>query len=169
MMEVQLLTPQQWNSYRKRLADFAVQYSDKRLTAASIQAFRALDSAQLITSVETGYSEAAVSIARQGSRLLGVGFAANGDKHKQECFFVVQPEARELGVGTAVARSLISRLGQLTCHVAVDNVPSMALCFRLGMEAVSMFTGPTGKPTLRFERRTPNDAACTRNIDVISQ
>ncbi|ANY65078.1 hypothetical protein BBD42_00235 [Paenibacillus sp. BIHB 4019] len=166
-MEVQLLTPKQWNCYRNRLADFAVQYSDKRLTAASIQAFRALNSAQLVPSVDAANSEAAVSIARQGSRLLGVGFAINGSK--QECFFVVHPEARELGVGTTVARSLISRLGQLTCHVAVDNIPSMALCFRLGMSAVSMFTGPTGKPTLRFERRTSNDAACTRNIDAIPQ
>ncbi|MGG4141644.1 GNAT family N-acetyltransferase [Paenibacillus algorifonticola] len=167
MMEVQLLTPKQWNSNRNRLADFAVQYGDKRLTVASIQAFRSLNSAQLGPSVEAAYSEAAVSIARQGSRLLGVGFATNGGK--QECFFVVHPEARELGVGTAVARSLINKLGQLTCHVAVDNIPSMALCFRLGMSAVSMFTGPTGKPTLRFERRTSNDAACTRNIDVIPQ
>jgi hypothetical protein len=41
-------------------------------------------------------------------------------------------------------------LKSYSCTVALDNVPSLKMCFRAGLYAVELFTGPTGKPTLRF-------------------
>ncbi|ANE49110.1 hypothetical protein SY83_21670 [Paenibacillus swuensis] len=56
--------------------------------------------------------------------------------------------------GRRVAPQLISRhvadLGAYTCNVAVHNTPSLKMCFRAGLTAVGLFTGPTGVPTLRF-------------------
>lgn len=165
-MEIQLLTPEQWISERKRLLGFAVRFGEKRLTVAAIHALRLLDP-PLLAADSLGQYGAVIAVAQLGSRIVGLGFAADGGE--QGCFVVTHPDTRGLGIGAAVVQAMINRLGRLSCHVAIDNVPSMAICFRLGMNAVSMHTGPTGKPTLRFERRPDDDAARLGNIDALSQ
>ncbi|GGG74868.1 GNAT family N-acetyltransferase [Paenibacillus radicis (ex Gao et al. 2016)] len=165
-MELQLLTPEQWMSEKKRLLGFAVRFGEKRLTVAALHALRMLDP-DMLDAKGAPHPRAVVVLARRGGRLAGLAFAADGGE--RGCFIVVHPEARSSGVGSSLLRAMIDRLGKLTCNVAADNVPSMALCFRLGLTAVSMHTGPTGKPTLRFERRINDDAACTRNIDALHE
>ncbi|SFE22392.1 Acetyltransferase (GNAT) family protein [Paenibacillus catalpae] len=142
-MELQLLTPEQWAKERKRLIDFAVRFGEKRLTVTAIHSLRRLPP-ELLSASDT-----VIAVARQGSRIVGLGYAAEAGE--KSCIIVTHPEARGLGIGFAVMEAIMSRLGRLTCQVALDNVPSLTLFFRLGMKAVSMSTGPTGKPTLRFE------------------
>lgn len=163
-MELHLLNPEQWMADRKRLLSFAVRFGEKRLTVSAIHTLRMLDPS-LLTAYKGNY-RAVITVAKIGSRIVGLGFAA--DAGENGCFVVVNPETRGLGIGAAIVQSMIKRLGRLSCHVAIDNVPSMALCFRLGMAAISMHTGPTGKPTLRFERGPSDDVACLGNLDVIS-
>jgi ribosomal protein S18 acetylase RimI-like enzyme len=165
-MELELLTPDAWISEQKRLIGFAIRFGDKRLAVATIHALRKLEPSLLETE-NNGLYEAVAVIARQGSRIVGFGFAENGGE--AACMVVVHPEARGLGIGSALVQAMIQRLGRLTCNVAADNTASMALCFRLGMTAVSMHRGPTGKPTLRFERRAANDAARPRHPDFVSK
>ncbi|NIK69918.1 GNAT family N-acetyltransferase [Paenibacillus sp. BK720] len=144
-MELQLLTPELWAKERKRLIDFAVRFGEKRLTVAAIHSLRRLPP-ELLSQEESG---TVMAVARFGSRIVGLGYAEEaGEKC---CIVVTHPEARGLGVGNAVMEAIMNKLGRLTCQVALDNVPSLTLFFRLGMKAVSMSTGPTGKPTLRFE------------------
>lgn len=158
-VELELLTPGKWISEQKKFIRFAVHFGDKRLTAATIQALRKLDCSLLGEGPDGTYGAVAV-VAKHGSRIVGFGYAEGGGE--QGCMFVVHPEARSLGIGSAIVQAMIKRLGKLTCNVAADNTASMALCFRLGMTAVSMHKGPTGKPTLRFEKGTANDSAGTK-------
>lgn len=165
-LRLQLLTPEQWAAERKRLIGFAIRFGEKRLTLASMHAFRTLTPAQLtLPPGESG--AAAVVVATAGGRLVGLGFA--GDSGEKGCFVVVHSEMRARGIGGEIVKRLMSRFEDLTCNVACDNAPSMALCFKLGMVAVAMATGPTGKPTLRFERRKSNETAGARDIDLVSQ
>ncbi|MGO4107964.1 GNAT family N-acetyltransferase [Paenibacillus sp. YAF4_2] len=144
-MELQLLTPEQWVLERKRLIEFAVRFGEKRLTVAAIHSLRRL-SPDLLAKGSDG---AVIAVARLGSRIVGLGFAAEAGE--QSCIIVTHPEARGIGIGFAVMNAMMQQLGKLTCQVALDNVPSLTLFFRLGMKAVAISTGPTGKPTLRFE------------------
>lgn len=142
-MELQLLTPEQWVLERKRLIEFAVRFGEKRLTVAAIHSLRRL-SPDLLANEGT-----VIAVARLGSRIVGLGFAA--ESGEQSCIIVTHPEVRGIGIGFAVMNVMMQKLGRLTCQVALDNVPSLTLFFRLGMKAVAISTGPTGKPTLRFE------------------
>lgn len=144
-MELQLLTPEQWAKERKRLIDFAVRFGEKRLTVAAVHSLRSLPPELL--AADNGNT--VIVVARLGSRIVGLGCASEAGE--KSCIIVTHPEARGLGIGFAVMETMMKKLGSLTCQVALDNVPSLSLCFRLGMKAVSMSTGPTGKPTLRFE------------------
>ncbi|WP_223830205.1 GNAT family N-acetyltransferase [Paenibacillus arenilitoris] len=163
---LELLTPEGWSAEQKRLLGFAMRFGDKRLAVSTIHALRKLDGARLEADQDGAYGSV-VAVARQGGRLSGFGFAADGGEGG--CMVVVHPEARGAGVGSSIVQAMISRLGRLTCSVAADNVASMALCFRLGMTAVSMHRGPTGKPTLRFERGTSHDNARPRHSDFVPQ
>nr|WP_243864400.1 GNAT family N-acetyltransferase [Paenibacillus castaneae] len=164
---MELLTPEAWVLEQKRLIGYAIRFGDKRLAVSTIHALRKLDAAELIDEGPNQPCHAVVVVAKQGSRISGFGFASgNGE---DGCMVVVHPEARSLGIGSAIVQAMIDRIGHLTCNVATDNTASMAICFRLGMTAVSMHRGPTGKPTLRFERRTSNGTARPRHSDFVPQ
>jgi ribosomal protein S18 acetylase RimI-like enzyme len=161
-VKLKLLSPDEWLQGRNRLTQFAIRFGDKRLTAATLRTLRQLEPARL-----TDDGDAAVVIATQDGRTVGFGLAAG--MGEECCMVVVHPEARSLGIGGAIVQAMIKQFGELTCMVAADNTASMALCFRLGMAAVSMHRGPTGKPTLRFERRNVHDTARLGHSDFISQ
>ncbi|CAM4186053.1 ribosomal protein S18 acetylase RimI-like enzyme [Paenibacillus endophyticus] len=165
-MDLELLTPETWLAEQKRLIGFSIRFGDKRLAVSTIHALRKLDPSLLQPDLN-GQCGAAAIIAKHGSRIVGFGFAEAGGE--AACMVVVHPEARSLGIGSSLVQAMIKRLGKLSCNVAVDNTASMALCFRLGMTAVSMHRGPTGKPTLRFERGTAHDSTRPRHPDFIPQ
>ncbi len=197
-MRLKLHSPEEWRQGRNRLIQFAIRFGERRLTAATLRTLRQLDPSRLQApgnhavryathgyeassgsrdssmagSLATGSSPslAADSVAVSAwldSRLVGLGLAVAGGE--ECCMVVVHPEARSLGVGGAIVQAMMKELGGLICMVAADNTASMALCFRLGMTAVSMHRGPTGKPTLRFERRSLHDKARIGHSDPVSQ
>ncbi|MFD0588375.1 GNAT family N-acetyltransferase [Paenibacillus sp. GCM10027627] len=165
-MELLLHTPEIWLKERRRLLGFVIRFGEKRITIASLHALRTLDPAWLAVD-ESGFSKATVVIAKRGGRVVGLGFAADGGDGG--CLIVVHPGERRNGTGSAIMKAMMNALGKLACHVAADNIPSMALCFGLGMKAVSIHKGPTGKSTLRFERGIQHDAARAGHLDALSQ
>lgn len=165
-MELLQLTPESWIKEKRRLLSFIIRFGEKRITVAALHALRSLDS-EWLKKGDDGYARAAVVIAKRNGRIAGLGFAADGGDGG--CLIVVHPSARRSGIGSAIMRSMMDTLGSMACHVAADNIPSMALCFALGMKAVSIHKGPTGKSTLRFERGMQHDAALIGHIDAISQ
>ncbi|QHT60113.1 GNAT family N-acetyltransferase [Paenibacillus lycopersici] len=148
-MQVKLLSPSQWSSAKERITRFLYRYGDSRLTLAGLAALNDLRAARLAASrgSEPG---AAVAVALHDGKLAAVAYAEDGGE--RACFVVVSPAFRGQGVGSLLLRALHRKLGRLACSVAADNPSSMNMCFRAGMKAVSLHTGPTGKPTLRFER-----------------
>ncbi|MFC4776364.1 GNAT family N-acetyltransferase [Paenibacillus sp. GCM10023252] len=167
-MIIQQLTPEQWLSLRKRLVGCARSFGDKRLTVHALDAFQQVQAASLLpeTAEPLRPSRSIILLARQERRLVGLSFAE--DEGEGACMLAVHPEAR----GQGIARALLTRMaehwgGRLVCHVAIDNTPSIAACFGAEMVAVAMHTGPTGKPTLRFERSNVHDAARPRHPHTI--
>ncbi|REE82671.1 acetyltransferase (GNAT) family protein [Paenibacillus taihuensis] len=156
-MQVKLLSPSQWSASKEKITRFLYRYGDKRITATALAALQDLPAVRLATSGGGGGSsvgidgdvDAAIAIAVIGGKLAAVAFAEEGGE--RACFVVVSTEFRGQGAGSALLKALKKRLGRLTCAVAADNPASMGMCFRAGMKAVSLHTGPTGKPTLRFE------------------
>lgn len=165
-MELKLLTPIAWKRSSSGLLRFAVRFGDKRLTAASIRALQMLDCSLFETDAD-GRSGAAAVVARHEGRIVGVGSAVNDGA--ASCVIAVHPDARGLGIGCAIMQAMIERLGSLACHVAADNTACMALCFRSGLKAVALHTGPTGKPTLRFEGGIEHGTARPWHSHLISQ
>lgn len=161
-----MLTPEMWMKERRRLIGFVIRFGEKRITVDSLHALRTLDSSWLIRD-DNGFSKAVVAVARHSGQIIGLGFAADGGEGG--CLIVVHPGVRRSGTGSAIMKAMMNSLGRLACHVAADNIPSMALCFGLGMKAVSIHKGPTGKSTLRFERGIQHDTARPGHIDAISQ
>ena len=145
-MDIVRLKPSQWSNWRDRLIAFAKRHGDRRITA---EGFRAM----LLAGVDTDASapsSAAVVIAHDQGRLLGFAFAINAGV--TACLVVVRSDARGGGIGRRLIEALTNRCGgRLCCKIAADNPASMQLFFHAGLKAVGIETGPTGKPTLRFE------------------
>ncbi|MWC26970.1 GNAT family N-acetyltransferase [Paenibacillus sp. MMS18-CY102] len=145
-MDIVRLKPSQWPTWRGRMAAFAKRHGDRRITAEGLRAM-------LLAGEETDHSvssPAAVVIARDQGRMLGFAFAANAGE--TACLVVVRSDARGGGVGRRLVEALANRFGgRLCCKIAADNPASMRLFFHAGLKAVALETGPTGKPTLRFE------------------
>ncbi|PWV90568.1 acetyltransferase (GNAT) family protein [Paenibacillus cellulosilyticus] len=145
-MDIVRLKPSQWLQWRSRLVSFAKRFGDRRLTAGGLHALQhAGDPLQGVAS-----STITVAIAHEAGKLIGFAFAKEAGE--AACVIAVRPEARGHGVGRKLIAELIEACdGSLCCFVACDNAASMQLFFRAGLKAVGLHTGPTGKPTLRFE------------------
>ncbi|URN92822.1 MAG: GNAT family N-acetyltransferase [Candidatus Pristimantibacillus lignocellulolyticus] len=156
-----------WNKQRAKILNFISHYGEKRITLATLHSLRLLSDEQLNYQPSSDIVPASVVTFSDQGKLMGVGYAiGDGSGH---CLIVVRPEARRNGVGFQIMKELINSLDHFSCQVAIDNVASLALCFKNGLHAVSMFKGPTGKATLRFERSSVHGAATVRNTNTISQ
>ncbi|MFC5647619.1 GNAT family N-acetyltransferase [Paenibacillus solisilvae] len=144
-MKVKLLSGAEWMNVKEKIITFAVRFGDSRLTPAGIAVLRELSPSLLINDK----SESAVAVALEDGKL--AGFAAAVEAGERACLIVVHPQRRGQGLATSLLLALQIRCSRLTCSVAADNPASMQACFRAHMKAVSMHSGPTGKPTLRFE------------------
>jgi len=159
------LTNQSWSKHRARILNFITRYGEKRITLAALHSLRALSNEQLNPQVENLPPASIVTYTEQGA-LLGVAYAiADGSGH---CIVVVHPEARRRGIGSKLMKALIQALPAFSCQVAIDNLASLSLCFNNDLHAVAMFKGPTGKATLRFERRSMNASPNIRNSNPVS-
>jgi len=173
-MRIMLLPPAQWPVMCRKLLAFAGRFGDNRLSAEGIGMLRELKpvaALQLSTEEQGGgiehsdptsaassrewYSEqeVAIAVAVENGKLAGFAFAK--DAGRLACLVVVHPQMRGHGVGKELLTTLHHHFGHLTCMVAADNPASMQMCFHAGMVAVELFDGPTGKPTLRFEKTSP--------------
>lgn len=158
------LTANTWSTHRARILNFLTRHGDKRITLAALHSLRALSNDQLDPQVSCPSPAAIVTYTQQG-KLLGVGYAvADGSGH---CIIVVHHDARKKGIGNTIMKALIDALPNFSCQVAIDNIASLALCFKNQLHAVAMYKGPTGKATLRFERRYVNVSANFRDSNTI--
>lgn len=160
-------TAHTWNKQRAKILNFITRYGDRRITLATLHSLRALTNEQLQSQPASNVVPATIITISEQGKLLGVGYAiADGSGH---CLIVVREDARNQGIGSRIMQELIDSFEKFSCHVAIDNTASLSLCFKSGLHAVALFTGPTGKATLKFERSISNDISSIRNFNPISQ
>jgi phosphinothricin acetyltransferase len=107
------------------------------------------DAAEFANRIERGSAAHPWIVFVQAETVVGYAYASEfrtraAYAHTSETTVYVAPEARGLGVGTALMSELISRLRQQGAHLAVaaitlPNEPSVALHERLGFEPVGVF------------------------------
>ena len=148
-MFMQQQTPTSWKKQRAKILNFISRYSDKRIAIETFNSLRLLPSEQLLDTKHE-IAPATILTMENEKHLLGVVYFNNIEPKK--CLIVVHPLARKKGVGEQLFTSLIKRYDKFRCSVAIDNVSSLKLCFKCGLHAVALTKGPTGKPTLCFER-----------------
>ena len=148
-MFMQQQTPNSWKKQRAKILNFISRYSDKRIAIATFNSLRLLSHDQLIAS-EHEVAPATILTMVDQKHLIGVAYFNN--EEPKQCLIVVHPLSRNKGIGEQLFTSLIQRYNDFKCSVATDNVSSMKLCFNSGLHATGLSIGPTGKPTLCFER-----------------
>ncbi|MBJ6362059.1 GNAT family N-acetyltransferase [Paenibacillus sp. GCM10012307] len=149
-MKIRLLTSEEWARMRSFILTFMVRFGEKRLTLSAVSALKQLQPQQLETCYEgISPSGSAVAVAIEKGKLTGV--AAAIDYGQTACLMAVHPSLRGHGLGSRLLKAIMNHCGRLQGEVALDNPASISACFRSGMKAVALLTGPTGKPTLRFE------------------
>ncbi|MEK4517313.1 N-acetyltransferase [Paenibacillus sp. FSL H8-0122] len=145
--------PVQWESRRNGLLEFLREYGEQRITLRGCRRLARLTTDQLAL---PGVSLLVATVRGQnGRQLAGVSFVSGFGK--EACVVAVHPLYRNRHTGTALLAAQLERLGQLECQVACDNAASLKMCFNIGLSAVDLVTGPTGKPTLLL--RSPRSAA----------
>lgn len=152
ILHYRLLEPDQWENGRFQLLRFVRRHGERRITALAWQKLL------LASDMELSQPGTAIAVAyTQGGCPAGVAFADNYGE--SVCLVAVHPALRGRGVGRKLLGLMAEPWERLTCNVAIDNAPSLAMCFAAGLVAVGLETGPTGKPTLRFVWRKQEQAA----------
>lgn len=129
----------QLDKVRPLLIRFLRSYGDRRLTHKALRWLKSLPTEP--------YKEGTIiAVALDEKRLAGV--IAVGQYGIQEAIIAVKPHYRKHGLGKDLVRFIMQNINRMYARVATDNIPSLKLCFALGMVAFDLFTGVTGKPTL---------------------
>lgn len=138
-MIVRAFTPDEIIKIRPKLVQFIRKYGDGRITTKAIRWFQQLK-------INTIPSGSLVAVVVSGKQIIGATVV--GDYGRQESIIVVHPDHRKHGVGEALLKLTLQKLGKFYSRVACDNIPSLKLCFSCGLTAFHLIKGPTGKPTL---------------------
>lgn len=139
-MKLLPIEPHKWETFRSRCISLFTKYGDKRITKSAIQWLIQMSPDELRMQGTT------VLIAIEDQQLVGcIACSQYGIKH---AIIAVSPAYRSQNIGGALLREIIQINGKFYATVAIDNVPSISLCFSNEMTAFHLFNGPTGKPTL---------------------
>lgn len=137
------LTPNQLRKHRDVLIRFIKIHGDNRITHRAIQWLRTFDAEQLRLHEGT-----VVYVAMDGKLLCGLVVIANYGI--DESFVVVHKDYRHQSIATDLIQKFFTTREKVYGRVALDNIPSIKMCFANGMVAFALTEGPTGKPTLWF-------------------
>lgn len=134
------LTERNLERHRKHLLLFFRKHGDKRITKAGMDWLRQAGK-------EDVNREGNFMIYGLHNKLL-VGVFIVVNYGIDESFIAVHRHYRNQDIGSEMIQRAITELGKLYGRVAMDNIPSLNLCFHNGMVAFQYLRGPTGKPTL---------------------
>jgi GNAT superfamily N-acetyltransferase len=140
IMQIKQIAPEHLGKVRQRLIQFFQLYGDKRITK------RGLNWLEEVTPEELSEQGNCLLVCIEDARLLGA--IAVGNFGRRESFIAVRPTQRQKGIGQLLVDGLMKRMDKMYARVALDNIPSLKLCFSMGMAGFQIITGPTGKPTL---------------------
>ncbi|PTX63270.1 acetyltransferase (GNAT) family protein [Melghirimyces profundicolus] len=139
MVRVVSIHPALFRRLRPAIVRFSQRYGDRRITHRALRWLKNLNANPF---PEGTWMAAAID----GKKL--VGFILFGSYGLEEAYIVVHPGHRKRKVGESLLEQALSSLDRIYTRVACDNIPSLKLCFKSGLVAFHLITGPTGKPTL---------------------
>ncbi|MFD2613502.1 hypothetical protein [Paenibacillus gansuensis] len=139
-MEIRAVSSEQYARCKTKILRFAQRCGEGRITSAALRAAQESDA-----DLERGSQ---LLLMMDGRKAAGLSLLL--DYGRTASFFVVHPDYRGKEITVQLIRRHIQDVGAYSCTVAVTNTPSLKQCFRAGLTAVDLFTGPTGKPTLLF-------------------
>ncbi|HJV44942.1 MAG TPA: GNAT family N-acetyltransferase [Bacillota bacterium] len=139
-MQVKQVTPEQLPKVKQRFIQFIQLHGDKRITKQATRWLEAITGEQL---TEEGNC---ILAAIEDKKLTGV--LAVADYGRKEAFVAVHVHYRQQKTGVTLLEELLKRVDKAYGRVALDNIPSLKMCFAMGMIGFKVITGPTGKPTL---------------------
>lgn len=137
------LTPQQLSKHRQVLIRFINEHGENRITHRAIRWLKNFDPEQLRLNRGT-----VIYVALDGKKLCGIVVITNYGI--DESFVVIHKDYRQQNIATDMIQKFFSTREKAYGRVALDNIPSMKMCFANGMVAFALTEGPTGKPTLWF-------------------
>lgn len=89
-----------------------------------------------------------------GPVLAGASFVAGYGK---EAFLIaVHPLYRRKGIGSALLKAQLDRLGKLECRAGLNQIPFLGLCFKAGLTASSLTRASMGRTLLHLEGKAHN-------------
>lgn len=135
------ISPQLFKQIQHHLIRFTIQHSDHRITHQAIRWFKRLKSSNWKKGTM-------IMISLHNNKL--VGLVVFGNYGIQESFCVVHPAYRNQGIGEKLLKHSLRQLNRVYTRVAIDNLPSLKVCFSCGLVAFRLIKGPTGKPTFLF-------------------
>jgi hypothetical protein len=139
-VQIRQISPEQLPKVRQRLIRFLKLHGDKRITKQGISWLEQLD-AELLA--EEGNL---ILVAVEDNKLAGL--IAISDYGRLESYVAVHINHRQKRTGVTLIEELMQRIDKAYGRVALDNIPSLKMCFAIGMVGFKVITGPTGKPTL---------------------
>lgn len=139
-MEVKQITPESLPKVRQRLIRFIDLHGDKRITRQGIRWLENLQGGEL-------NSPGTVILVSVEEKKL-TGLLAISDYGRKESLVAVHKLYRQQKTGVTLISELMKRVDKCYGRVALDNIPSLKMCFAMGMIGFKVISGPTGKPTL---------------------
>ncbi|MDR9857989.1 GNAT family N-acetyltransferase [Paenibacillus sp. VCA1] len=152
-MQITSFSPRgDWNRQHARVLRFLFEHGGKCLMREDYLLFARVTEPELR---EPGTSLLLATVRGEGGPVLaGVSFVAGYGK---EAFLIaVHPLYRRKGIGSALLKAQLERLGQLECRAGLDRIPFIGLCFKAGLTAFSLSQAPAGRKLLHFEGKVPN-------------
>lgn len=163
-MELRNIQPHELKKLRQSLVRFIRYHGDQRITHKAIRWLQHLPA-------EPFEEGTALILATLHGKI--AGFTALADYGRKESFIVVHPAMRKKKVGAMLLQRSLDELGKIYTRVAIDNIPSLKLCFSCGLKAYDLSTGPTGKPTLMFgggkDWTDPTNSESPKNKTLITE
>jgi hypothetical protein len=139
-VKIKQITPSLLPKVRSRLTRFLSLHGDKRITKEGI---RWLDGLAPDTLEQP---ENCILITVEDGKITGL--LAVADYGREESYVAVHKLYRQKNTGVSLINELLKYMDKAYGRVALDNVPSLKMCFAMGMVGFKLVTGPTGKPTL---------------------
>ena len=127
---------------KKPLISFISKYGDNHITKKAINWFNRTPFSEITK--EKG--DAVHIIINDRNKIIAmIGIVNYG---LEQAIIVVHPKIRKTGIAQKLTNGVLDDIDRYYVKVANDNIPSLKLCFSIGMRAFNLIKGPTGKPTL---------------------
>ncbi|SDF32795.1 Acetyltransferase (GNAT) family protein [Fontibacillus panacisegetis] len=148
-----------WDQQHGDILSFVRKYGRRRISSEVYRTLMKLSYDELI---EDGSSVLLANIQTEdGTRL--AGFSIVTAYGKKISLVLIHPLYRGRGIGSKLLARQLDFLGQLTCQVALDNIPCLKMCFHAGLSAKRLIIVRGGRTELLLDDK-PSSSNSAANL-----